>query len=107
MYKRQEGGRDIDYGAGLEVVHGAYVHKGLQLGHREAEEGRVPRADPVSYTHLDVYKRQHLLPARGVLTVEPLQQQRQGYHVLVCADKHLGGEILLPEACLLYTSRCV
>ena len=40
-----EGGRDIDYGAGLEVVHGAYVHKGLQLGHREAEEGRIPRAD--------------------------------------------------------------
>lgn len=27
------------------MVHGAYVHKGLQLGHREAEEGRVPRAD--------------------------------------------------------------
>ena len=40
-----EGRRDVDHRAGLEVVHRADVHKGLELGHGEAEEGRVARAD--------------------------------------------------------------
>ena len=68
---------------------------------------------PVSYTHLDVYKRQHL----------------GGYYradaVIVATGTYLGGRIFvgeasyasgpdgqhaacaLTESCLLYTSRCV
>ena len=48
---------------------------------------------PVSYTHLDVYKRQHLDDNRE--TIERLFEEREAV-----ASRQ-------PKACLLYTSRCV
>ena len=40
-----EGGRHIDNGAGLEVLHLPGVHKGLELRQGEGEKGRVSGAD--------------------------------------------------------------
>ena len=51
---------------------------------------------PVSYTHLDVYKRQAYIPGEG----HNLQE-----HSIVLVR---GGRVKdLPGVCLLYTSRCV
>ena len=72
----------------------------------EFEDAPIPA--PVSYTHLDVYKRQGfrfpLHPCRVVL-VRHLQQQVFG------ADRAIdsAGSVLYLQypVCLLYTSRCV
>ncbi|WP_171907385.1 hypothetical protein [Burkholderia plantarii] len=50
----------------------------------------MPGRKPVSYTHLDVYKRQE--QGRGAVGGEPFE----------AFDVGAGA-----EACLLYTSRCV
>ena len=55
----------------------------------------IPIYEPVSYTHLDVYKRQML--ARGTERRDLLETV-QGYVILKAATF---------ETCLLYTSRCV
>ena len=53
------------------------------------EETLAPIREAVSYTHLDVYKRQ---------VVE---------HVLLIEAHRRRSPQLIPHACLLYTSRCV
>ena len=60
---------------------------------------RRDRIIPVSYTHLDVYKRQALIAAA-------LRQFVRDNDLGACVD---GGLCIigLNEACLLYTSRCV
>ena len=61
---------------------------------------------PVSYTHLDVYKRQQQLrlePRSSGKAIEPIQAGT-GMTVLgVCGPWYH----VLDENCLLYTSRCV
>ena len=69
----------------------------------------------VSYTHLDVYKRQGLGVAAGLhkddLDGVVLLHILEGVglhraHVLA-VDQHLGAGVALIRGCLLYTSRCV
>ena len=55
------------------------------------------KASSVSYTHLDVYKRQALDKARHFLGQE--------LDVRTIIMPH--GASTLPKLCLLYTSRCV
>ena len=70
--------------------------------------GRVPdEIEPVSYTHLDVYKRQLLGRVESLqVSIERLQslglteREAEVMH-WVCEGKNN------PEICLLYTSRCV
>ena len=69
--------------------------------------------EPVSYTHLDVYKRQ----GRGVelAAVLALGAGEAGEEILIHAAEQIDGAMcLLPlagggeaDGCLLYTSRCV
>ena len=59
-------------------------------------------ADPVSYTHLDVYKRQHQIRAHMASIGCPiLGDSKYGNN---SANRELK---LKYQACLLYTSRCV
>ena len=65
--------------------------------------GRMDAAiDPVSYTHLDVYKRQvHGQLGRAIVdTVRHTLGQQVD-------DAVVQSEQPLPNSCLLYTSRCV
>ena len=81
---------------------------------------------PVSYTHLDVYKRQALTPAdvlprhlmheqRGVAPVQVMSERLKvpSEHrelAVICCREHLNVhriDELKPSTCLLYTSRCV
>ena len=57
---------------------------------------------PVSYTHLDVYKRQKLYEARGRLGGRVLTANNAPEPGLNIED---GGNLI--NTCLLYTSRCV
>ena len=57
---------------------------------------------PVSYTHLDVYKRQHADRARLVVQHPREHAQRRGDDRVVA----ITGPGLV-RTCLLYTSRCV
>ena len=48
-----------------EVVNGGTGHRGIQVNHANAFSGYIVQhhiVQPVSYTHLDVYKRQGSLP---------------------------------------------
>ena len=56
-----------------------------------------PGAEPVSYTQLDVYKRQVLGLVRGLFRLEVYQTAGV---LPIFKDMHDG-------VCLLYTSRCV
>ena len=61
--------------------------------------------DPVSYTHLDVYKRQ---VDQSALTGESLPAERKSGEAVFSGSIIRRGEIGgLVYACLLYTSRCV
>ena len=60
---------------------------------------------PVSYTHLDVYKRQNYThPGFGEVTIASDGQNIVG--LWMAGQKHFGGTVD-GEICLLYTSRCV
>ena len=78
---------------------------GFHGGWRHARSGVVTQfsrrgADPVSYTHLDVYKRQLL--SQGVIAAVLLGLLLQ--HVLEAQT--LDGQLVVEhEGCLLYTSR--
>ena len=70
----------------------------------EAAEQRVQKAEltyqkPVSYTHLDVYKRQR--SAR--LDILAVDEQNKAYNIEIQRNDR-GAEV---RRCLLYTSRCV
>ena len=68
------------------------------------------RQTPVSYTHLDVYKRQDqdkadkYLPVcqENCITFEAFSPLEQGL-----LSGKIGMDYVVPEGCLLYTSRCV
>ena len=62
---------------------------------------------PVSYTHLDVYKRQ--LYYHRVIGKENLSGYEDGTMVLICNHGEIYGPVVanLYVPCLLYTSRCV
>ena len=76
-------------------------HRIPQGGQQSAALGEH-RHQPVSYTHLDVYKRQAHVDI-GLVTPEALFQHQ--VHVLLHpAAGHVGGP---GQICLLYTSRCV
>ena len=57
---------------------------------------------PVSYTHLDVYKRQLISLCRGVMGLWGVGD----FQAASFADLWRNG-FGMPYACLLYTSRCV
>ena len=64
---------------------------------------------PVSYTHLDVYKR-HPLFTTNAIDEQPLPiygdgMQMRDYQYVI--DHCEGIDIVLHKGCLLYTSRCV
>ena len=65
---------------------------------------------PVSYTHLDVYKRQMLGIGPGDIKLKELMQRLQSdvEEVIIATNSSLEGETTaMYISCLLYTSRCV
>ena len=61
---------------------------------------------PVSYTHLDVYKRQaKAIPIAGARENPEMMQRAFDEIDAALADGQIVG--IFPEGCLLYTSRCV
>ena len=75
------------------------------VGVRQAARGDKQRAGAVSYTHLDVYKRQVLANAGAE---HPGTQA--GRDAADKVDRRGTGEVMeaeLCQPCLLYTSRCV
>ena len=61
---------------------------------------------PVSYTHLDVYKRQILNLERESARLENRAGQLKNEETQIL-DKMWENYELTPTPCLLYTSRCV
>ena len=92
MYKRQA------IGAALRELEAA----GYIVRHKLRDrQGRISDT-AVSYTHLDVYKRQGYHPCDiGILTCA--FESRRG--TLLGGQFDWGGRLL--KSCLLYTSRCV
>ena len=82
------------------------VHNEILLP-ANAPQKYADRNTPVSYTHLDVYKRQHFIRT-DLLTAGVLSNLRK---VTSYAAKHEARFMKLlieqNEDCLLYTSRCV
>ena len=79
---------------------------------------RVCSLGAVSYTHLDVYKRQHLLYVLGNLFDGLVHSAHKLFRILVAVrqdflkikysvDKYLAALNARFAPCLLYTSRCV
>ena len=72
-------------------------------------------AEPVSYTHLDVYKRQDAPVAGRAFGMPVVEAAGCGARLTVpfqcialCADEPTAnGSSAVTRACLLYTSRCV
>ena len=99
------------HGIGI-AVFGRKNHLAAQLVHkaalaRDAELGGKGSMDTVSYTHLDVYKRQGLKGDAAAQT-KALLAEKQPLEVvdeaLIPALDIVGAKY---ENCLLYTSRCV
>ena len=97
----------VNVGLSVSRVGGAAQTKAMKKA-----AGSI-RIDPVSYTHLDVYKRQPVVLIR---------QQPAAHGAHLCGNAAVGHHIThnvtpwsshppgggrLPHACLLYTSRCV
>ena len=92
MYKRQ-----VWCGASMHAVWNMVMIGGVLHIGPEPDGDALLNYVPVSYTHLDVYKRQlykSLLPA-GV--------SRRTESSFVCISRSAARK----RACLLYTSRCV
>ena len=86
-----------------------------ELQINEKNISRIPLVvTPVSYTHLDVYKRQDADPTKPAPTPERLYDAEAGYtynnsHVSLSANAYYmyyHNQLVL-TGCLLYTSRCV
>ena len=76
-----------------------FLHTHAHLAHHHGDVTLHVGCPPVSYTHLDVYKRQ----GQAVLAELFLQLFRLFFVVLLLGLLNEGKHI----ACLLYTSRCV
>ena len=67
--------------------------------------------EPVSYTHLDVYKRQILSAAPKAETKPAAAQSDFAVHMAALGNPKIGPDGAAAsspdKACLLYTSRCV
>ena len=70
----------------------------------QAEKGGADRIEPVSYTHLDVYKRQPL--SFGLYNFEDECILRR-FHSKIKRNNAQTNVYLYVYTCLLYTSRCV
>ena len=65
----------------------------------------MPPLTPVSYTHLDVYKRQEFIKLDALLKFAGLcETGGEAKELIQGGEVKLNGE---PCTCLLYTSRCV
>ena len=73
-------------------------------GFPSASAGEDCSGLPVSYTHLDVYKRQPLDPATGEVVSGQSAQDNGGFKTI---DGVACSSATLCLGCLLYTSRCV
>ena len=117
--------KDVDNGniavltdiQGLSLIHISSAHHAQNRGHHPRGDGchRRPGSAAVSYTHLDVYKRQLLEQERMIFAGDTLFRLSVGR-----SDLKGGNEQELYESiaytlfplpgdydCLLYTSRCV
>ena len=115
------GGDAVDIGQVIDVAGGAAVRIGDLAAHDAVVAGALHQAghgaagiddgdDPVSYTHLDVYKRQaeHMgdrMIGWDVIN-EPIDDSTKGVRGIngVFGSEDADGN---PDTCLLYTSRCV
>ena len=112
MYKRQlfslheEGpGFPFFHPKGMVVINAlldAWRKEHVKRGYQEIKTPIIP----VSYTHLDVYKRQHMnIPKDLLYTPEHLWVKEEN-GVYRCGITDFAQEEL-GDLCLLYTSRCV
>ena len=103
---KKQGGRQ---GSGKQAVSGPFKYLSYAEESAAGENQRAQRS-PVSYTHLDVYKRQVytrsffssiavFLPAQVCATHSPAQNAP--------FFDAAGRRRRFPYTCLLYTSRCV
>ena len=95
----------------LEEGRKLYEVMNLGLGNcRMCVCGPKEAKEPVSYTHLDVYKRQ-LSEIRLTIHEGKFHQVKRMFETLGCHVVYLKrlsmGTLTLDETCLLYTSRCV
>ena len=102
----------------LSLIHicGAWPRRAEQRHGAEHVSGRacagtgVLEGRPVSYTHLDVYKRQRHTHLPGAFLLRQAQKvdQADGLVFIYCQDDVFGRRaVQRAKACLLYTSRCV
>ena len=103
MYKRQLLDGQFDWGGRLQKSNGG-AQRFPQNGRKSFEECKGRRA--VSYTHLDVYKRQIVseIPymvnkANLIETIADLVKDKKIDGISDLRDES--------DSCLLYTSRCV
>ena len=96
--------RDSDETLSLEETQAIYRkcrERGMVICEQIVpENGEAKDSIPVSYTHLDVYKRQ----SQDYLKLTENEQELVTQHLYEEHDYSLYG---LSNACLLYTSRCV
>ena len=82
---------------------------GLGQLHGDGDGALLPcRGEPVSYTHLDVYKRQGVSDP-GYRLIQTLKEKEVSFTVLPGPSAVVTALVGsgLPTDCLLYTSRCV
>ena len=93
----------------LRVLMADELNEERMEGQREGRvegqrEGQIRAyASPVSYTHLDVYKRQYQISGCEPVNVE---EMRYGDGDLTTVTSITGAKYEQKKACLLYTSCC-
>ena len=83
---------------------------GVEYGHLVDIGRQIVEERAVSYTHLDVYKRQEALNLKFGKNPPQKSRQRTGGFFCAVSLRNTPGCIPVagnPGACLLYTSRCV
>ena len=101
MYKRQTELRPKQKGKVKKIALSEYASTQRTYGSR-----KVPRSvQPVSYTHLDVYKRQDLVRSQSDCRAAVCGSAAGAAGLPVCGGRPIAAGPA--GACLLYTSRCV